>query len=174
MVPASRAERLAAAILIAGAFAVVLAVVPHRTFELDRFFLPKEVVLHATAALVALLVIPGRREWSWNRTDVLLAGYLGLTLLSAAFATNGWLAVRAFGVTWSGLLLFWSARELARAGLGRTLAIGLAAGAVTGVLTALGQAYGLLDSDLLSLSRAPGGAWATMGRSSGTTVPILG
>lgn len=159
MVPASRAERLAAAILIAGAFAVVLAVVPHRTFELDRFFLPKEVVLHATAALVALLVIPGRREWSWNRADQLLVGYLGLTLLSAAFATNGWLAVRAFGVTWSGLLLFWSARELARAGLGRVLMIGLAAAAVTGVLTALGQAYGLLDSDLLSLSRAPGGTF---------------
>jgi hypothetical protein len=67
-------------------------VVPHRTFELDRFFLPKEVVLHATAALVALLVIPGRREWSWSRTDLLLLGYLGLTLLSAVFATNGWLA----------------------------------------------------------------------------------
>lgn len=159
MVTASRAERLAAALLIFGAFAVVLVVVPHRTFELDRFFLPKEVVLHATALVVALLVIPGRREWSWSRTDLFLLGYLGASVASAAFATNGWLALRALGITWSGLLLYWSARELSRAGLGRTITIGLAAGAVVGVLTALGQAYGVLDSDLLSLSRAPGGTF---------------
>ncbi|HMU60213.1 MAG TPA: O-antigen ligase family protein [Gemmatimonadales bacterium] len=156
---ASRAERLAAAILILGAFAVVLAVVPHRSFELDRFFLPKEVVLHATALLVALLVIPGRREWTWTRVDLCLLAYLGLTIISAAFATNGWLALRAVAITWSGLLLFWSTRELSRAGLGRILTLGLAAGAVLGVLTALGQAYGLVDSDLFSLTRAPGGTF---------------
>jgi len=158
-VQASRAERLAAALLILGAIAVVLAVVPHRSFELDRFFLPKEVVLHATALLVALLVIPGRREWTWTRVDLLLLAYLGLTFLSAAFATNGWLALRAVGITWSGLVLFWSARELSRAGLGPFLTRGLAAGAVIGVLTAIGQAYGLLDSPLFSLTRAPGGTF---------------
>lgn len=155
--PPSRAERLAATLLILGGFAVVLAVLPFRAFELDRFFLPKELVLHATALLTAVLVIPGRREWVWSRTDLLLAGFLGLSALSAAFATNGWLAIRAIGVTWSSLLIFWCARELGRAGLGRYLTVGLAAGAVTGILTALGQAYGLLDSELLSLSRAPGG-----------------
>ena len=157
--PASRAERLAALLLIVGAFAVVLVVVPFRAFELDRFFLPKEVVLHATALLVALLVIPGRKEWSWSRLEIVLLGYLVLTLLSALFAANHWLALRATGITWSGLVLFWSARELGRAGLTRFLVAGLAAGVVAGVLTALGQAYGLLDSDLLSLSRAPGGTF---------------
>jgi O-antigen ligase len=157
--PPSRAERLAAFLLVLGAFGVVLVVAPFRAFELDRFFLPKEVVLHATALLVALLVIPGRREWTWNRLDLLLLGYLGLSIVSAAFATNGWLAARALGITWSSLLLFWSTRQLARAGLGRPIMLGLAAGAVAGVLTALGQAYGVLDSDLLSLSRAPGGTF---------------
>jgi O-antigen ligase len=156
---ASRAERLAAAILVLGAFGVVLVAAPFRAFELDRFFLPKELVLHATALLVALLVIPGRREWTWNRLDLLLLAYLGLSALSAAFATNGWLAARALGITWSSLLLFWSTRQLARAGLGRMIMLGLAAGAVAGVLTALGQAYGVLDFDLLSLSRAPGGTF---------------
>ena len=155
----SRAERLAAALLVLGAFAVVLAVAPYRAFELDRFFLPKEMVLHATALVVALLVIPGRREWTWSRLDLLLFAYLGLAVLSSAFATNGWIAARALGITWSGLLLFWSARELARAGLGRAIMLGLAAAAVAGVITALGQAYGMLDSDLLSLSRAPGGTF---------------
>ncbi len=155
--PASRAERLAAALLVLGAFAVVLAVVSFRIFELDRFFLPKELVLHATALVVTLLVIPGRREWTWTRLDLLLLAYLALTIVSAAFATNGWLAARALGVTWSSLLLFWSARQLGRAGLGRSIVLGLAAGILAGVLTALGQAYGFLDSELLSLSRAPGG-----------------
>jgi O-antigen ligase len=158
-VPASRAERLAALFLILGAFAVVLVVVPYRAFELDRFFLPKEVVLHATALVVALLVIPGRREWTWSRVEPFLVAYLLLTLASAAFAPNRWLALRSVGITWSGLVLFWSARELGRAGLARFLVAGLAAGVVAGVLTALGQAYGLLDSDLLSLSRAPGGTF---------------
>ena len=80
VVPASRAERLAALLLILGAFAVVLVVVPFRAFELDRFFLPKEVVLHATALLVALLVIPGRKEWTWSRLESSSCGYLLLTL----------------------------------------------------------------------------------------------
>lgn len=157
--PASRAERLAAILLILGAFAVVLVVVPHRSFELDRFFLPKEVVLHATALVVALLVIPGRREWTWSRPELYLLAYLGVSIISALFAANGWLAIRALGITWSGLLLFWSARELSRAGLGRFLTIGLAAGAVVGVLTAIGQAYGVLGSDLFSVTRAPGGTF---------------
>lgn len=154
---ASRAERLAAAILVAGGFAVVLAVSPYRLFELDRFFLPKEAVLHAVATLVALLVLPGRREWTWNRVDLLLLAYLGLSIVSTLFAANGWYAVRALAVTWSGLLLYWSGRELGRAGLSRFIMLGLAAAAVAGVLTALAQAYDVLDSDLLSLSRAPGG-----------------
>lgn len=155
----SPAERLAAAILVLGGLAVVLAAVPYRMFELDRFFLPKEVVLHATATLVTILVIPGRREWTWGRVDLLLLAYLGLSAVSALFATNGWLALRALGITWSSLLLFWSSRELARAGLGRAITTGLLVGAIAGILSALGQAYGLLDSELLSLSRAPGGTF---------------
>ena len=155
----SRAERLAAAVLIIGALAVVLVAVPYRMFELDRFFIPKELVLHLTATAVAFLVIPGRREWTWSRIDRFLLAYLALSALSALLATNGWLALRGLAITWSSLLLFWSTRELARAGLGRVIGIGLAAGAVVGILTALAQAYGVLDSDLFSLTRAPGGTF---------------
>jgi len=155
----SPAERLAAALLIAGAVAVVLVAVPYRMFELDRFFIPKELVLHATALGVAALIIPGRREWTWSRVDRWLVAYFGLSLLSALLATNGWLAVRALGITWSSLLLFWSSRELARAGLGRVVVLGLTGAAVIGVLTALVQAYGIVESDLFSLTRAPGGTF---------------
>ncbi len=156
---ASRAERLATVVLIMGALAVVLAAVPYRMFELDRFFIPKELVLHATATVVAFLLIPGRREWTWGRVDHYLLAYLALSTVSALLAVNGWLALRALGITWSSLVLFWSARALARAGLGRAITTGLAVGAVVGVITALSQAYGVFDSDLFSLTRAPGGTF---------------
>lgn len=155
----SRAERLAVVVIIAGAFAVVLAVLPYRLFELDRFLVPKEAVLHATAALAALLLLPGRSRLDGTPADVLFLAFLGLSIVSAAVAPNPWLAIRAVGITWSGLVLFWSARELGRAGLRRPLLLGLCTAAVTGVATALVQAYGLIDTVYFSENRAPGGTF---------------
>jgi len=155
----SRAERLAVVVIIAGAFAAALAVLPYRLFELDRFLVPKEVVLHATAALTALLLLPGRSRLEGTPADVLLLAFLGLSIVSAAVATNPWLAIRAVGITWSGLVLFWSARELGRAGLQRPLLLGLCIAAVTGIATALLQAYGLADTVFFSRNRAPGGTF---------------
>jgi hypothetical protein len=155
----SRAERLAVVVIIAGAFAAALAVLPYRLFELDRFLVPKEVVLHATAALTALLLLPGRSRLEGTPADVLLLAFLGLSIVSAAVAPNPWLAIRAVGITWSGLVLFWSARELGRAGLQRPLLLGLCIAAVTGIATALLQAYGLADTVFFSRNRAPGGSF---------------
>jgi O-antigen ligase len=134
-------------------------VLPFRLFELDRFLVPKEVVLHATAALSALLLLPGRSRLDGTPADVLFLAYLGLTILSATLAPNPWLALRAVGITWSGLVLFWSGRELARAGLERALLVGLCLAAIAGILTALLQAYGLTDSVYFSRNRAPGGTF---------------
>lgn len=155
----SRAERLAVVVIVAGAFAAVLAVLPYRLFELDRFLVPKEVVLHLTAALTALLLLPGRSRLNGTPADVLLLAYLGLSIVSAALAPNPWLALRAVGITWSGLVLFWSARELGRANLQRPLVLGLSAAAVTGVATALLQAYGVVETSYFSENRAPGGTF---------------
>src|SRR4051794_35763815 len=90
---------LALRVLQLGAIAVVLAVTTFHAFELDRFFVPKELVLHLAAALAGLLAM--RRLWrmSVTRVDLLLAGYLALSALSALFATNRWLAFRALAVT---------------------------------------------------------------------------
>ena len=63
------------------------------------------------------------------------------------------------GVSLAGAALFWCARTVARAGRSEALLAGLAAAVVLGAVTGLAQAYGLVDTNLASLSRAPGGTF---------------
>ena len=91
--------------------------------------------------------------------DVPIVGFLILSIVSALLATNGWLAFRAVGVSLAGATLFWCGRTLGRTGLSGPLLIALAAAIVFGAGTGLIQAYGLLNSNLASLSRAPGGTF---------------
>src|SRR5258706_8176138 len=136
-------NRLALRIIQAGAIAVVLVVTTLHVFELDRFFVPKELALHLTAALAGLLVLRVLWRMSVTRVDLLLAGYLGLSALSALFATNRWLGFRALAISASGILLFWTARALREAGLARPLLGALAIAVAAAALTALVQTYGL-------------------------------
>ncbi len=153
---AGKALRASAVALQLGVLAAALAVVPFKAFELDRFFIPKELVLHATAAAAGVLALVGVRRLELTRVDFLLVTYLALSLLSALFADNWWLASRALAVSASSAVLFWSARRVAAHGLARGLvgaammAVGLVAAA------ALLQAYGM-ESRYMSLNRAPGG-----------------
>src|SRR6185312_6490774 len=48
---------VALALIAAGAIGVALAVLPYKTFDLDRFFVPKELVLHGADALLSCLVL---------------------------------------------------------------------------------------------------------------------
>ena len=151
-------ERAALRVLQAGAVGVVLAAAPYKLFDLDRFFVPKELVLHVTAMLAALLCLSRARRLGLARVDQLLGLFLAVGLLSALFATNWWLAGRAVAVSLSGAACFWSARAVARAGLARPLLVALALAAVIGALTALLQAYGV-RTEYVSLNRAPGGTF---------------
>ncbi|HEV2734525.1 MAG TPA: hypothetical protein VGV85_06780, partial [Longimicrobiaceae bacterium] len=152
----SRAERLALRVLQLGALAVVLAAATYRVFELDRFFVPKELALHLTALAAGLLVLGSARRVGATRVDALLLGFLALGALSAVFATNQWAALRALAVSVSSAGVFWAARGVARVGLARPLLAALAVAVVLGAATALLQAYGV-RTDLFSLNRAPGG-----------------
>ena len=159
---ATLAERVALMLVQVGAFAIVLAAVPYKIFELDRHLVPKELVLHIVAVLSAILCLLGRKRLELARVDTLLCGWLGCSLISALFATNWWLAGRYLAISVSGVTLFWVARSLAGAGLARPLLRALALAVVVGAITALLQAYGLVSdivSDLASLSRAPGGTF---------------
>jgi O-antigen ligase len=148
--------RLALHVVQLGAVAAVLAVGTWHIFELDRFFVPKELVLHATAFIGGLLAARAFGRGARTRADVLLVAFLALSAASALFATNGWNATRALAVSTSGVALFWTARALRGAGLGRPLIVGLAAAVMLAACTSLVQAYGI-TSDFFSVNRAPGG-----------------
>lgn len=166
---------LATRILQAGAIAVVLVATPYKTFELDRFFAPKELVLAVTALLATLLCLSRSARLSIGRTDQLLAAALVLSGVSALFATNPWLAERAAAVFAGGLACFWCARSLSRAGYSRPLVAALAVAGVVGAATALLQAYGV-HTDLFSLNRAPGGTFGNrnfMAHASAIALPAL-
>jgi O-antigen ligase len=149
------AASLAGVLLGVGGVAVVLAAAPFKAFELDRFFVPKELVLHVTAMLASLALVGRVRRLELTRVDMLLLLYLGLSVVSALLASNWWLAGRAFAISLSGAAVFWAARVAARVGRGGLLSA-LALAVVVAAVTSLLQAYGV-TSEYVSLNRAPGG-----------------
>src|SRR5688572_4848986 len=163
-VVADRADRRALRTLQLGALAVVLAASPYKLFELDRFFVPKELVLHLTAALAIWWTVGRRRpdpepaRWRPTAVDLALAAYLALSVVSAALAANRWLAARALAISVSGGAIFWAGRALARRGLGRQLLATAAGATALAAATSLLQAYGV-ESEYFSLNRAPGGTF---------------
>ncbi len=168
-------RRIALRVLQVGAIGVVLAAAPYKTFELDRFFVPKEVLLSMTAGLATLLCLARAKRLSLSRADELLALWLLVGVVSALFATNWWLAVRAVSVSLAGVACYWCARTLARAGYSRALVAALALAGVVGAVTALLQAYGV-STEFVSLNRAPGGTFGNrnfMAHLCAITLPAL-
>ncbi len=148
----------AIALLGLGALAVGLVAAPYKSFDLDRFFVPKEVALHVTALCAGPLALWRRRRLGISGVDLLLALFLALSAASAVFAANHWVAERSLAVTWSSVVVFWSATAVASGRPARERAVvGLLVVAVLAVAaTALAQAYGV-DSPSFSANRAPGG-----------------
>ena len=144
----TRPQRLALRVLQLGAIAVVLAAATWRGFDLDRFLVPKELVLHATAVLAGLLTLRARLE----RVEKILLLFLLLSGVSALFATNPWLALRATAVSVSAFLIFRAARAVPS----RPLLAGVALAIVVAAAVALLQAYGV-ELLIFSPNRAPGG-----------------
>lgn len=146
-------------ILIAlGALGVVLAAVPSAIFDLDRFGVPKELVLHAVALALLPVLLLRRPRLELGVVELLLGLFVVWSALSAVFATNHWLALRALGITSSGVLLYLGAREAALGWGPRPVVAVLAGAVVIGALTGLAQAYGV-SWELLADARAPGGSF---------------
>jgi O-antigen ligase len=143
--------RLSFRLMQVAAIAVILAVATFHAFELDRFFVAKELVLHVAALLAGMFAWRGLRQLEKTRLDSWLLGFLALSVLSALFATNHWFAFRVLAVSVSAALIFWIARTH-----GRALAGALAFAVVLAAVTSLLQTYGL-DIELFSENRAPGG-----------------
>lgn len=160
--------------MLAGA--AVLVALPYRSFDLDRFLVPKELALHIGGALALTLVIAGGIALPRTRTDRSFIVFLALSALSALFTINGWLALRAFSISVSAAFVWWAARAAAAHGGRDVLIRGLATVTVLGAATALAQAYGV-SSELASLSRAPGGTFGNrnfMAHLAAAGVPLLG
>ena len=143
-------------LLQAGAITVVLIATTYNIFELDRFFVPKELTLHIVALAGLWLAAASFRRTRFSWIDLMLIAYLGLSLVSAVFATNIWLGLRALTISASAVAVFWSARALREADLHRPLLAALALAIAIGTIASCLQAYGI-KSDLFSLNRAPGG-----------------
>ena len=152
-------SRTALVVLQCAAVAIVLAALPYQLFQLDRYTFAKELVLLVAALVATLCALASARRLTVFMVDLLLAGFLVVSFLSALVASNRWLSFRAFGVSLAGAAVFWCGRTLARAGLARPLLVVLAAAVVLGALTGLAQAYGLVTTSLASLTRAPGGTF---------------
>lgn len=162
-------------VLQIGALAVVLAATPFKPFELDRFFVPKELALHTAVCVCALMCINRLRAVSFDRVDFFLIAFGALSLASALLASNRWLSMRSVAVTLSGLAAFWCARSLSANGLRRPLMAVIILATVLGAATSLAQAYGL-ESDFFTLNRAPGGTFGNrnfVAHVSAIGVPLL-
>lgn len=151
-------HRLAALLLQAGLLAIVLVALPFKVFELDRYFVPKEATFHAVALLLAALVLLRARSWKWDAADSLLVIFVVWSAVSAVFASSWWLAQRAFSITVSSAIVFWSARRLGEEGANRAILGGAAFATACAAVIGLAQAYGL-ESQYFSLNRAPGGTF---------------
>ena len=134
----------------------MLVAVTWKEFELDRFYVPKELVLHVTALVAGLFAIGAIRRLGFTLVDLLLVSFVLAAAVSAAFATNGWLAVRAVAASASGVAIFLTARALRQEGLATPLLGAIAVAVVAGVCTSLLQTYGV-ETDFFSINRAPGG-----------------
>ncbi|MEL6613855.1 MAG: O-antigen ligase family protein, partial [Bacteroidota bacterium] len=139
-----------------GLIVAVVVVTATRSFDLDRFFVPKELVLHATALLAGLLTLARVRHLRVTWTDLALVGVIGISALSAVWAANPWAAGRALALTCSGAAVFWVARVLRQEGLDSPLVRSAAIAVVLAAVLALAQAYGI-ESPYFSTNRAPGG-----------------
>jgi O-antigen ligase len=152
------ADRLIRIVLQTGVILAVIAAMPYKMFELDRYFVAKELVLNVAALVVALLLLARRRSLWFDVADGLLALSLIWSAASALFATNYWVAQRSLGVTVSGAVIFWGARSAGERGFYRPILVATASAAVLAAALALAQAYGL-ETEYFSANRAPGGTF---------------
>jgi len=151
-----RAASWMTALFWLGACGAAIAAVTYRAFELDRFFVPKELVLHATALGLGVVTIQALRRTTIGRAEIALAAWLVLSVVAAFAATSGWHAVRALAITVSGALVFLAARVARTAGRERVVARAVGGAAMAAAISALVQAYGV-EWDVFAANRVPGG-----------------
>jgi hypothetical protein len=144
------------ALLVVGAYGVVLAGVTSAVFDLERYQMPKALVLHGVAlALVA--VGAARRPARGGPVVGLVLAFVAWSALSAVFASNPWLALGAWGVSLSGLVVLMATGSV-EAGARDRAAAWIVGAVVLGAALGVLQAYGW-EPPWLTSSRPPGGTF---------------
>jgi len=139
-----------------GLLACMAILIRKPVLGLDQFYYPKEFALSLFACSAAVACAVRARGLPLGRSDLPLIGFLAWSALACLSATNPWWALRALGVTVSGLAVFWVAGSLRHRGFGPLLTASIATAVVAVAAAALLEAYGVLPR--LSVgSRAPGG-----------------
>lgn len=148
--------RWAPLLLAAGALGVVLAHVESQVFDLERFQAPKALALHVTA-LALLLTGAVRRPSRGGAVVGLALAFVAWSALSAAFATNPWLGLGSWGISFSAAVVLVGAGGMSDER--RNLVLAWILGAVVlGAAVGVAQAYGWRTPWLAS-SRPPGGTF---------------
>jgi O-antigen ligase len=155
--PPSWRSGAAATLVVVGAFAVVLAGVDSMVFDLDRYLVPKALVLHLTALGLFLLGFPSLKAPRWGMVEWLLIAFVGWSAASAALASNRWLALEGWAIGLSSLVLLLALRDLSARHHWPVL-IGVITAVVVGAALGVAQAYGA-DWEFLGDSRPPGGTF---------------
>ena len=155
---ASFAARIGSGLLALAGLAVVLVSVRSPLFDLDRHSVPKELVMHVTALLALPWLIRERRAFRAGIVEALLGAFVAWSAVSVVFATNHWIAVRAFGLSWSAYLVFLFARRVAAEDAGSLALRGLALAAIAGAAIGLAQAWGA-NLAWITADRPPGGTF---------------
>jgi putative inorganic carbon (HCO3(-)) transporter len=149
-------HRAAALTIGVGFAAAAVAFLPSRERSLDSYLDVKELIIHASAGLAALLAVRTRR-FDLRLVD---AGLLSFALVGVTSllldVRNPWWACRAICLSLSGATLFLLARNAAAEGHHEPLLVGCAVG-VTLLATAIaGESLGLIPTISMP-GRAPGG-----------------
>lgn len=151
-------DRIIRLVIQAGVILVVIIALPYKLFELDRYFIPKELVLHVAALIIAIVLVARRRSLTLDLVDGLLALFLLWSAASAIFATNHWVAQRSLAISVSGAIVYWGARSVAERGSFRPMLVAVAIATVCTAAVCLAQTYGL-ETEYFSANRAPGGTF---------------
>lgn len=138
-----------------GLVLAVLAALPAAPSDLDRFQLPKELVMHAAVWAALLLARP--RDWAWPSRAIrtALAVLVAASVISATLALNPWLGWRGALLTITASIAFLLAHHHGRKH-GWLLTGWALAGATVAAAVAAAQAWGV-ESVFFAARRAPGG-----------------
>lgn len=138
------------------AVGAALGVVTYRAFDLDRFFVPKELALHVGALLIVVTLRAVGWRAATTRANIALSAWLALSVVSAFAATSGQHAARAVSLSLSAAVVYWGASVLRNSDRSRSVVIALSAAVTLAAASSLAQAYGI-TLEVFAVNRAPGG-----------------